>query len=317
MPRNGHHHPGVPTTARALLAVLVLATAACGGGADEATTSTTAATETTTSGSELDPTRLPVGDGKHSTTPQEGFVMTCQAEFPEDAPGAQEQGPWFNGDGTWDSTAKAVVDGEVEWPARLETEVVDGVRTFTGNDLPDHPTGEFPIGEDDDAARYDRNPNAIAEQVLAVEVPAEPEVADEPTCIGGEVGVVLTGAALFSAFDAGGRDAVAWETQDACSGHPQDHGAYHYHSLTSCLADPGDGRSTLLGYAYDGFGIYGPRGADGVELTNADLDECHGTTSEVMWEGELVEMYHYVATREFPYTVGCFRGTPLQTSFEG
>jgi len=77
---------------------------------------------------------------------------------------------------------------------------------------------------------------------------------DEPTCVGGEVGVVLTGAALtgaalFNAFDAGGRDAVAWETQDACSGHPQDQGAYHYHSLTSCIADPGDGQSTLLGYA--------------------------------------------------------------------
>jgi hypothetical protein len=173
------------------------------------------------------------------------------------------------------------------------------------------------VAEDDDAAQYDRNPNAIAEQVLDVEVPAEPEVADEPTCVGGEVGIVLTGAALFDAFDAGGRDAVAWETQDACSGHPQDHGAYHYHSLTSCLADPGDGQSTLLGYAYDGFGIYGSRGADGEELTNADLDECHGTTSEVMWEGELVEMYHYVATREFPYTVACFRGTPLQSTFSG
>jgi hypothetical protein len=307
------------------LALILLVAAACGGSGEKATTSTstttTASTTTTTAGATdagtaVDPTHLPLGDGKHSSTPQRGHVMTCQTEFP-DAPGAQAQGPWFNGDGTWDATAKGTVDGEVEWGSRLETSVADGVRTFTGNDLPDHPTGEFPVDEDDDAARYDRNPNAIAEQVLDVEVPAEPEVAAEPTCIRGEVGVVLTGAVLFDAFDAGGRDAVAWEAQDACDGHPQEHGAYHYHSLTSCIADPGTGRSTLLGYAYDGFGIYGPRGADGQELTDADLDECHGTTSEVMWEGELVEMYHYVATQEFPYTVGCFRGTPLQTTFTG
>jgi hypothetical protein len=45
-------------------------------------------------------------------------------------------------------------------------------------------------------------------------------------------------------------------------------------------------------------------------MTNADLDACHGTTSKVMWNGKKVRMYHYVATWEFPYTVGCFRGTP-------
>ena len=128
---------------------------------------------------------------------------------------------------------------------------------------------------------------------------------------------MLTGSALFSAFDAGGRDAVAWEAQDVCSGHPQMQGAYHYHALSACISDPGTGQSNLLGYAYDGFGIYGMRGADGKELTNADLDECHGTTSPVMWDGKLVTMYHYVATREFPYVMGCFKGTPIQNQFTG
>ena len=35
--------------------------------------------------------------------------------------------------------------------------------------------------------------------------------------------------------NAGNRDAVAWEVQDACNGHPQSSGVYHYHSLPSCL----------------------------------------------------------------------------------
>ena len=33
--------------------------------------------------------------------------------------------------------------------------------------------------------------------------------------------MMITGVALFDAFDAGGRDAGAWEVQDGCNGHPQ------------------------------------------------------------------------------------------------
>jgi len=46
-------------------------------------------------------------------------------------------------------------------------------------------------------------------------------------------------------------------------------------------------------------------------LTNADLDECHGHTSEIVWDGVAQQMYHYNATAEYPYTVGCFKGTPV------
>jgi len=53
--------------------------------------------------------------------------------------------------------------------------------------------------------------------------------------------------------------------------------------------------------------------AQGRELTNADLDECHGRASEVLWDGSRVRIYHYVLTREYPYTIGCFRGTPVRT----
>ena len=53
----------------------------------------------------------------------------------------------------------------------------------------------------------------------------------------------------------------------------------------------------------------GHRGEDGQVLTNDDLDECHGHTHEVEVDGEVVEAYHYHATWEFPYAVGCFHGT--------
>jgi YHYH protein len=120
--------------------------------------------------------------------------------------------------------------------------------------------------------------------------------------------VMLTGSVISNAT---GRDALAHETQDACQGRPDPSGTYHDHSLSSCAQDSSRGQSRLLGYALDGFGIYGPRDENGKVVTNADLDECHGRTAEVQWRGKRVGMHHYVATHEFPYTIGGFRGTPI------
>ena len=61
----------------------------------------------------------------------------------------------------------------------------------------------------------------------------------------------------------------------------------------------------------DGFPILGPRDENGREITNAELDECHGRTGPVLIEGRVVVTYHYRFTLEFPYTLGCFRGTPI------
>jgi hypothetical protein len=122
---------------------------------------------------------------------------------------------------------------------------------------------------------------------------------------------------MFNAFDAQGLDAGANEVQDNCDGHPQQQGVYHYHSLSDCSADTSTGHSALMGYAFDGFGIYGYYDEDGTEIINADLDECHGHVGVIEWDGQMVEMYHYHATREFPYTVGCFKGTPSVRSVGG
>jgi len=126
--------------------------------------------------------------------------------------------------------------------------------------------------------------------------------------MGGESGVMTTGVALFDGFDAGGRDAGAWEVQDSCSGHPQVDGEYHYHTLSSCIKDVSV--KTVIGYALDGYPITGPTIANGNILTTDDLDECHGITSAINLDGKLVTSYHYVMTEDFPYSVSCFKATP-------
>jgi hypothetical protein len=261
-------------------------------------------------GTGVDETHLPVG--KTMTKPTVGGLWTCQTSF--NGGGAFTTGPWFNDDGTFAKTKKYTVDGSVSWPnASFKISKSGSQRVFTSNDLPiDHTTGTFPVVSTSNAYKVDRNPNSIKTQSLSLSVPLHPKAASVPSCVAGEVGILKSGVALFDAVDAGGRDAVAYEVQDSCDGHPQNTGEYHYHSVSSCVLtklDAGTGRSNLVGYAYDGYGIYGPRDAHGNVLSSADLDVCHGITSKVRFNGKLQRIYHYVATADYPYTVGCFHGT--------
>ncbi len=266
----------------------------------------------------LDPHHLPLGDGRVTTTPARGYVMSCRTQFNANAAGAQVNGPWIHGT-TWDLTQKFAVQGRVVWP-EAKFQIVTGtanrqvVRLLQGNALPvNTPTGTFPVAQNDPAYRIDRNPNRITAQTVMLLLPKDPQPASQVTCVGmGMIGIALNGVPIFNALDDGGRDAVAHEMQDLCNGHPQQEGEYHYHGPSPCL--PGaTGNEQLLGYMADGFGIFSMYDAQGRELTDADLDECHGRISTINWDGQRVAMYHYVLTREYPYTVGCFRGTPVVT----
>jgi len=264
-----------------------------------------------TASSSIDEHALPIGDGKYKTSAARGYIYSCQTTF--NGGGAFATGNWVNGD-TWDPSKKPTVDGSVSWPNHRFTITTSGAnRVFSSNGLPEHPTGVYPIATTDDAYQYDRNPNSIKEQSLTITLPKDPTVAAAPSCLGGEVGIAVSGIPIFNGFDAGGRDAAVHEIQDACDGHPQSSGQYHYHSGSDCVAT---GDSELFGYAYDGFGIFSNL-ENGVSLANADLDECHGHSHEIAWDGVTKTMYHYHLTKEFPYTVGCFKGKSYWTGPTG
>lgn len=266
--------------------------------------------------SATNPALLPIGDGKVTTSgARRGYVYRCGTS-PPGGGGAFKEGPWIRNDGTFDLTAKATVDGSVSWPqASFKQRKSGSRRILRGNGLPTgQTTGEFPIRASDDAYEYDRNPNSIAAQSDRYSLPLRPTKAANPQCLTpGPIGIAKNGVVIFDGLDAEDRDAVAHEVQDSCGGHPQMQSVYHYHSIPSCLTA---GESTkrasgLVGWALDGYPIYGPRGAGGRLLTNADLDACHGQTSKVRYEGRWQRIYHYNATLEFPYTLGCFHGTPV------
>src|SRR5262249_17164319 len=162
----------------------------------------------------------------------------------------------------YDLTTKAHVHGSVTWSThQFDVKVEGDQRVITSNDLPDHPTGIFPAAAGDEARRYDPAPGKISAQKIQLQIPANPTLATNPSCVPGAVGILLSGGSLYDALDAPGRDAVAHEMQDGCGGHVNQ-GGYHYHSLSPCITDdPGpDNHSALLGYSVDGFGIFGRYG---------------------------------------------------------
>lgn len=267
----------------------------------------------------VNPAAVPLGDGHITTSPKIGNVDSCTTTFGNNG-GAQAVGPWVSTKTkTWNSTTKIKVQGSVSWPnASFSVTSSGSKRVVKTNDLPSHTTGVFPVSSSDPASAYDLNPNRIEAQSITWTLPANPSAASKPSCLsGGAIGVLNDGTMLYDALDGEGRDAVAHEILDSCDGHPDQSGTYHHHDVPSCILDAAAGRSTLVGYAKDGYGIYVERDARGTLLTNASLDACHGRTSSVTWNGKKKVLYHYDATLEYPYTVGCYHGTPITTAQAG
>ena len=148
-----------------------------------------------------------------------GSIWPCQtAEF---GTRRSHGGEWIKADGTFDFSNKPVTEGDIYWPSNIDIRLVDGKRRVTGNDLPKHATGQFPISPDSAAYRYDTNPNSIRAQNVLIDLPANPVLAQVSSCApGGAIDILLSGGLFFNALDANGEDAVAHEIQDKCQGHP-------------------------------------------------------------------------------------------------
>ncbi len=161
-------------------------------------------------------------------------------------------------------------------------------------------------------------------------LPAEPTVADAVTDIPyiGEIGVTLTGIAMYGPTEGTGGDVDSMPGIISACGSHNGPGGFHTHKIlnpeeTDCWFTPEEvaDEPQLVGYALDGFPIY--TGIDQYtsswQLTDetlfasdtwaahtyvegsGDLDQCNGRTDE---DGN----YAYYTTEAFPYLLGCFIG---------
>jgi len=205
-----------------------------------------------------------------------------------------------------------------------------GARIFKGNGLPSTLMGTFPVQSGTAAYPYyaalpgGTNPETgqtyssaaaigISPYNLDSKVPLNPVPTGFYTIQSLIVGVTLTGAVWH--FEKAPGNGGLWYNPlnalplDQCFGHPY-YQQYHYHAYSwKCFPNQGTtGQSPVVGYALDGFPITGPRAPDGHSYTNAELDVCHGIQAPVTTPEGKTYPYHYVLNREYPYSVGCFRG---------
>lgn len=300
----------MPAVLAALIAV------GCGGAATADSSRKASSTSDQTIGmptSPLDLTALPLGTGKSTGTAKRGLLYRCGGA-PRGGPPVRTP-PWVDENGgTWNAHAKQAVRGNVTWQASFTAKHVGSKEVLKGNGLPKR-SGTFPVQSSDPAYAYNPDPDPVSKHTVKVNLPYNPRKSASPSCERAVVGVAIDGIPILDGFDAGGNDAAGVETQDTCHGHPNKNAGYHYHALSPCiLSSRARTHTTLVGWALDGFGIYSEYDNQKRLLTNSKLDGCHGRTSKVPWHGKNVRIYHYDATWEFPYTVGCFRGTETHSS---
>lgn len=235
----------------------------------------------------------------------------------------------------------------------VKIEVMGQYRYIKSNGIPDHETGWFP---------NQGNPNSIRPQTYVFKVPVAPKENERATALGHQDFGVSVQGVPFDPLTAEywNRDRQAgWNYEaifqgqgtlgiDKANAHVQPTGAYHYHSVPIPMIKDKT-KMTLIGWAADGFPMYGPycptdpmnlnspmksmKGSYQLKAGSRPSNPGPGGTYDgrfvqdwqyVSKSGDLDEYngrfgftpefpkgtYYYVVTENYPWIPRYFRGTP-------
>jgi hypothetical protein len=268
----------------------------------------------------------------------------------------------------YNSSSSVRLDSTVAWSCSTTT------RSLSANGVPDHAVGTFPSAA---------NPNTITAQSVSASFPLLPVSTGVATTLGGPLGpqgYVLNGVKIDagtggSCTDSGtscslGDNSGSWSIEalgqssfdfgaDSNNAHVQPDGAYHYHGMPEgfmTLRGASSASMTLIGWAADGFPIYGRYGYSTSSDASSGLKAMSGsyqlkssvsssrpsTTTYPLgtfaqdWEyvegsGDLDECngrtgvtpefpygtYHYFATDSYPYFQRCVKGSLSASAANG
>ena len=220
-------------------------------------------------------------------------------------------------------------------PTILGFNVTDGWNTAVSGGLQ-----TFKFSENNSGAAGGNNPNRIVVATETFRIPLSPvnNATATDTALG-TVGVAVNGIPIYNPFEDGNQTAATGRIFSGCCGHPQLTGVYHYHKYPTCLRFlqgdiwqsekekcdeidaliAGGGHSPLIGFALDGWPVYGPVGwKDTTRVSklvqssytgandaygnpsyvaaSGDLDDCNGLVSPTPEYPEGI--YHYVMSLE-------------------
>lgn len=227
------------------------------------------------------------------------------------------------------------------WGNNVAINMSDDGFEYVSNGYPNHTLNDEYIMPDDgtlcvphptaDCSHIEPLSTAVLANPIDVTITTTPELVDHTTsCLFGAMGVMISGVNVYNPYEGDGTtiamnanftmtddDGVEVPFMDDCNGHPSPHpaDAYHYHGLPGCVTsqvDEEDGPSHIIGFAFDGFPIYGDRDIDGAQIDPTTLDECNGLDSPTPEFPDGI--YHYVllevATEQS--TIRCLHGRLYQ-----
>lgn len=163
--------------------------------------------------------------------------------------------------------------------------------------------------------------NGITGTNEQIPVPAEgyaapikliPNKANALTTIDAAVGVAVNGVPIYdysaqgeldvSEYDAK-HDTLALGQLDNCGGHSGRGDDYHYHVSPTCMIDTMKNQASdvIIGWAYDGYPLYGNKNPDGSDIKQGELDVCNGQADETFG-------YRYQTSVTAPYIIQCLVG---------
>ena len=149
----------------------------------------------------------------------------------------------------------------------------------------------------------------------AVPIPLQPVLGDTPQTRDAALGVAVNGVPIYD-YTGGGEmsaedlhhhqtqhDTLLTQQLDICGGHAGRGDDYHYHVKPVCMIEMMEnaGDEPIIGWAFDGFPIYGDNNPDGTAIAKGELDVCNGQSDDTFG-------YRYHTSTDAPYIVQCLMG---------
>ena len=191
--------------------------------------------------------------------------------------------------------------------ARVAVACEDGFAIIRSDTYPDHELMTGIVGTNEQIA---------VPADYAAPIPLTPVRGSNPQTRDAALGVAVNGVPIYD-YTAGGEmtqadlqhhqekhDTFLTKQLDSCGGHAGRGDDYHYHVKPNCMIDQMEnaGDDAIIGWAFDGFPIYGDNNPDGSLIDQAALDVCNGQSDPTFG-------YRYHTSIEAPYIIQCLMGT--------
>ncbi|MEP3279552.1 MAG: YHYH protein [Stappiaceae bacterium] len=182
----------------------------------------------------------------------------------------------------------------------------DGHAIIASDTYPDHPLMTGIVGT---------NEQIPVPADYAAPIPLQPTLGSDPLTRDSALGVAVNGVPIFD-YTGGGEmsqddlhhhqvhhDTLQTRQLDVCGGHAGRGDDYHYHVKPTCMIDQmaNAGDDAIIGWAFDGYPIYGDKNPDGTVIAEGSLDICNGQPDDTFG-------YRYHTSSEAPYIVQCLMG---------